>query len=69
MYVCVCKAVTESHIRIAVAEGCSSMRELRERLGIGACCGRCSSCARNVMREAIVSVPAAKEIHFAMTAA
>jgi len=69
MYVCVCNAVTESHIGNAVAEGCRSMRELRERLGVGACCGRCSSCARQVMRAAIVPVPAAPEIQFATAAA
>ena len=69
MYVCVCNAVTESHIGAAVAEGCRSMRELRERLGVGTCCGRCASCARRVMHEAIVPVPAAQEVHFATAAA
>lgn len=69
MYVCVCNAVTESHIGKAVAEGCRSMRELRERLGVGDCCGRCASCARRVMKDAAVSVPIAHEVHFATAAA
>jgi bacterioferritin-associated ferredoxin len=53
MYVCVCNAVTEKDIHETVAEGSSSMRELRERLGVTACCGRCASCARNVLHEAM----------------
>ena len=50
MYVCVCNAVTEQDIFNAVAEGCSSLRQLREQLGVGACCGRCTGCAREVLR-------------------
>ena len=53
MYVCICNAVTEKDIHDTVAEGSSSMRELRERLGVGACCGRCASCARDVLRDAL----------------
>ncbi|MDD5250926.1 MAG: (2Fe-2S)-binding protein [Rhodocyclaceae bacterium] len=68
MYVCVCNAVTESHIGEAVADGCRSMRELRERLGVGACCGRCSACAREVLHAAIEPVSAAQEIQFATAA-
>lgn len=68
MYVCVCNAVTERHIGDAVAEGCRSVRELRERLGVGACCGRCTACARQVMREAVVPMPAAQKNYFAAAA-
>ena len=50
MYVCICNAVTESDIGSAVAEGCSSLRQLREQLGVGACCGRCTGCARDVLK-------------------
>jgi len=42
MYVCICNAVTERDIGSAVADGCCSLRELREQLGVGACCGRCT---------------------------
>lgn len=42
MYVCVCKAVTESRIRRAVAEGAvSSLRDLRNSHGLGTGCGKC----------------------------
>ena len=50
MYVCVCNAVTEQDILGAVAEGCASLRQLREQLGVGACCGRCKGCAREVLK-------------------
>lgn len=45
MYVCICKAVTDSEIRNAVENGTTSMRGLRESLG---CSGQCGQCARDV---------------------
>lgn len=69
MYVCVCNAVTDRHICEAVADGCHSMRELRERLGVGACCGRCKTCAHKVMHKAIANAAATKEIRFTTTTA
>jgi len=53
MFVCVCNAVTERDIGSAVAEGCRSLQELREQLGVGACCGRCRDCARDVLQETL----------------
>ncbi len=41
MYVCVCKAVTDTDIRGAVEDGTTSMRGLRERLGCSGQCGKC----------------------------
>lgn len=53
MYVCVCNAITESHIGQAVDEGMCSLRELREQLGVGAECGRCARHARECMHAAL----------------
>ena len=53
MYVCICNAVTERDIGSAVADGCCSLRQLREELGVGACCGRCTGCARNVLKNSL----------------
>jgi len=53
MYVCVCNAVTERHIGKAVVEGASTLRELRERLGVAGECGRCAMCARDCLRAAL----------------
>ena len=57
MFVCVCNAVTEKDIGSAVAEGCRSLRELREQLGVGACCGRCCDCARSVLQDSLQAHP------------
>lgn len=53
MYVCVCNAVTDGEIRNAAHSGCRSFTELRERLQVGTCCGRCSGCARRVLHETL----------------
>ncbi len=53
MYVCVCNAVTERDIGSAVAGGCASLQELREQLGVGSCCGRCTGCARDVLHQSL----------------
>lgn len=42
MYVCVCKAVTDTQIKHAINEGVSSRRELFKCLGVGGDCGKCN---------------------------
>ena len=51
MYVCICNAVTDRQIRKAAAEGVESLRELRAKLGVAACCGRCAPAARAVLND------------------
>jgi bacterioferritin-associated ferredoxin len=46
MIVCICKAVSDRHIRAAVKNGASSMRDLTRDLGVGTCCGKCVPEAR-----------------------
>ncbi|MEA3151686.1 MAG: bacterioferritin-associated ferredoxin [Gammaproteobacteria bacterium] len=41
MIVCVCKAVSDRHIRAAVKDGATCMGDLRRELSVGACCGKC----------------------------
>ena len=41
MIICVCKAVSERHIRSAVKNGATSLRDLTRELGVGTCCGKC----------------------------
>ena len=54
MYVCLCHNVTDTKIRHLVrTEGVSSMRELREHLGVATQCGKCARCAREVLRVAL----------------
>jgi len=49
MIICVCKAVSERHIKAAVKNGASSLRDLTRELGVGTCCGKCVPEARSVL--------------------
>ena len=60
MYVCICKAVTDSAIRMAVSEGASSLRELSARTGCSTQCGRCVNTVREVLDAALVDRGAPK---------
>lgn len=51
MYVCVCQGVTDSQIRAEVNAGATSMRDLRNRLGVASQCGACGKCARHLLKE------------------
>ncbi|MHB1077156.1 bacterioferritin-associated ferredoxin [Thiobacillus sp.] len=54
MYVCLCNSVTDTHIHQLVrTEGVTTMRELREHLGVATQCGKCAKCAKDVLREAV----------------
>jgi bacterioferritin-associated ferredoxin len=41
MIVCICKSVSDRHIRAAVKGGAASLRDLTRDLGVGTCCGKC----------------------------
>jgi bacterioferritin-associated ferredoxin len=49
MIVCVCNNISDREIRQAVDLGLSSMAELHRELGVGTCCGKCVSYAREVL--------------------
>jgi bacterioferritin-associated ferredoxin len=53
MIVCVCNNISDREIRLAVDLGVSSMAELRRDLGVATCCGKCHTCAKEVLREHI----------------
>lgn len=60
MIVCVCKAVSDKHIRLAVGAGeVMSLRDLTREMGVGTCCGKCVPTAREVLGSALASQPAA----------
>ena len=46
MIICVCKAVSDRHIRSAVKNGATCVRDLTRELGVGTCCGKCIPEAR-----------------------
>lgn len=60
MYVCICKGITEHHIRQEVQQGARSVRDLNQRLGVCSQCGRCARCAKDVIAQAL---PAPDERH------
>ena len=54
MYICLCKSVTDRDIRRMVQHhGITTMRQLREELGVSTQCGRCAQCAKGVLKEAL----------------
>ncbi|MEX0730530.1 MAG: bacterioferritin-associated ferredoxin [Aquisalimonadaceae bacterium] len=67
MYVCLCKGITDGHIRQAVAGGARSMRELRKRLDVCGGCGRCGEHAREVLSTACSDIPA-RAVHIELPA-
>ncbi len=46
MYLCICKAVSDTQIRQAVEQGACTVADLNLRLGIGFECGRCLDSVR-----------------------
>jgi bacterioferritin-associated ferredoxin len=55
MYVCVCHAVTDRQISASVAMGATSLKDLREELGVGSCCGKCARDVREQLRSELGS--------------
>lgn len=51
MIVCVCNNVSDRKIRQAAEEGMTTLADLRQHLDVGTCCGKCHSCAKEVLRE------------------
>ena len=51
MYVCVCNSVTDRQIRKAVHNGCNSMSKLRDELRVATGCGKCETCAGQLLDE------------------
>jgi len=49
MYVCLCKAVTDSDIQAAMDQGAESLHDVQQSLGVGLGCGRCQATAREVV--------------------
>lgn len=65
MIVCICNNIPESEIRQAVQAGLVTMSSLRKELGVADCCGKCHSCAKQILQECLVSqMPPERKIHF-----
>ena len=53
MYICLCKAITDSQIREAVKNGSTHFGQLRQELGLASQCGKCGISAREVFNQSI----------------
>ncbi len=51
MYVCVCNSVTDRDILAAAENGARSLEDLSEELNVATCCGRCATCAKNLLNQ------------------
>jgi bacterioferritin-associated ferredoxin len=49
MYICLCNNVNDTQIRDAVAQGASSLDDLRATLGVASQCGQCACMAEEVL--------------------
>jgi bacterioferritin-associated ferredoxin len=59
MYICLCNAITERQIVQAVELGARSSDDLARDLGVGLGCGRCASCSKALLHEAVTKITAA----------
>ena len=56
MYICLCRAVTESEVRAVVAEGAADTEQVVERSGAGTGCGGCRSALRDLLASCGIAV-------------
>ncbi|MFC3606462.1 bacterioferritin-associated ferredoxin [Stutzerimonas tarimensis] len=63
MYVCLCRGVTDGHIREAISAGCCSYRDVRNVLGVATQCGKCACQAKGVVRETLSTLGASQPSH------
>ena len=57
MYVCVCKGITDRQIKAAIADGASSLGQLRKALGVATQCGKCSVTTREILDDVLNEIP------------
>ena len=56
MYICLCNAITDRQIVQAAEDGARTQEDLAQELGVGLGCGRCTSCAKTILVEAIAKL-------------
>ena len=49
MYICVCKAVTDTQIKTAIDNGMDTHKALHQCLGVGSGCGKCNRHVRDMV--------------------
>ena len=54
MYVCNCHGIREAEISQSIRTGATTLRALREVLGVGTCCGKCVCDVRSQLKRELV---------------
>ncbi len=67
MYVCLCKSITDSQIREAVANGATRFGQVRKELGLAAQCGKCGILAREVFDESFERTVDDEQLFYAVS--
>jgi len=67
MYVCLCKGITDTQIRAAVQDGASSLREVRNSLGVASQCGKCGILTRDIVRETLLDQGQEQQLFYAVS--
>lgn len=49
MYVCVCKAVTDTQIKTAIDSGVCTRKQLFQCFGVGSDCGKCNKHVKELL--------------------
>jgi bacterioferritin-associated ferredoxin len=49
MYICLCNAITEGQVKACAERGACTLEDLASELGVGSGCGRCRTCAAEVL--------------------
>ncbi|MDO9104431.1 MAG: (2Fe-2S)-binding protein [Methylovulum sp.] len=57
MYVCVCKAVTDTQIKNAIGEGVCTRKQLFQCFGVGGDCGKCNKQLRELLGDNLPKQP------------
>lgn len=66
MYICLCKAVTDTQIREAVSKGATSFGQVRKELGLASQCGKCGILAREVFDQSVQSEIDSTQLFYAV---
>lgn len=51
MYICICNQVTETQLRDEIERGATTVRQLREAVGVTNQCGKCGNCVKSCIKE------------------
>lgn len=52
MYVCICQGITTNQVAATIAQGATTMKALRNELGVATCCGKCARDVRSQLQQA-----------------